>query len=70
MCYISEFISLVLKSYEDLKCRNYRKLELGHNLTILDFFYLQGEDMLMHKVKTKISVLYWGPFSISKAILT
>lgn len=36
---------------------------------MLEFIYLEGEDMLMHKVKTRVSVLCWGPFFTSKAVL-
>lgn len=43
---------LVLKSYEAIQCRAFRKLELGHQVTMLDFIYMEGESMLMHKVKS------------------
>lgn len=39
-------------------------MELGHHVTMLEFIYLEGEDMLMHKVKTNVSILCWGPLSL------
>lgn len=54
----------MLKSYDDMQCRTFRKVELGHHVPMLEFIYLEGEDMLMHKVKTTISILCWGPLSL------
>jgi len=63
-------LKLVVKSYEDTQHRTFRKLELGHHVTMVDFMYLEGEVTLIHKAKTRASVLWWGLFFPNKAVLT